>query len=331
MAIEKSLEGKVAVITGGGRGLGKAVAVALVERGAKVVIGNTTESQGLATVEELNNAAGSKVAAFKRTDITTYKDNIELFQFAEKEFGGVDIAYLNAGVAGSATDIIFTPPDGNFFFFIRILAMHSQTQFNIYSGINFLDEKDSRAVEVNTIGTMKGTKIAMLHLAKRGGGVIIACSSTLGSNAVPSMSAYVTSKHGLNGWVRSFSLLPQICNVRVNAGNNNTTDMLVPTQDIIDRGGPLLDLVDKIPKTTSENVVKAVLTLIEDETRNAQTLLVLPGDVIREQEPTAPLPETMTPEFIECMGQYAGDYIQFHKKELEEYLPIYEEKYGNKD
>ncbi|KAI7848376.1 hypothetical protein BDC45DRAFT_523605 [Circinella umbellata] len=306
MAIEKSLEGKVAVITGGGRGLGKAVAVALVERGAKVVIGNTTESQGLATIEELNNAAGSKVAAFKRTDITTYKDNIELFQFAEKEFGGVDIAYLNAGVAGSATDIIFTPPD---------------------------DDNDSRAVEVNTIGTMKGTKIAMLHLAKRGGGVIIACSSTLGSNAVPSMSAYVTSKHGLNGWVRSFSLLPQICNVRVNAVCPHfiPTDMLVPTQDIIDRGGPLLDLVDKIPKTTSENVVKAVLTLIEDETRNAQTLLVLPGDVIREQEPTAPLPETMTPEFIECMGQYAGDYIQFHKKELEDYLPIYEEKYGNKN
>ena len=56
MTVEQSLEGKVAVITGGGRGLGKAVAIALVERGAKVVIGNTTESQGIATVEELNNS-----------------------------------------------------------------------------------------------------------------------------------------------------------------------------------------------------------------------------------------------------------------------------------
>ncbi|KAI9270659.1 hypothetical protein BDA99DRAFT_602927 [Phascolomyces articulosus] len=306
MSVEKSLEGKVAVITGGGRGLGKAVAAALIERGAKVVIGNTTESQGLATVEEFNTAAGAKVAAFKRTDITTYKDNIELFQFAEKEFGGVDIAYLNAGIAGNATDIIFMPPD---------------------------DENDSRAVEVNTIGTMKGTKIAMLHLAKRGGGVIVTCSSTLGSNAVPSMSAYVTSKHGLNGWVRSFALLPQICNVRVNAVCPHfvETDMLVPNPDQLARGGPILNLVDKIPKTTVENVVNAVLLLIEDETRNAQTLLALPGDVIREQEATAPLPETFTPEFAQVMGSYAEDYVAFHKKELEDYLKVYEEKYGNKD
>ena len=46
--------------------------------------------------------------------------------------------------------------------------------------------------------------------------------------------------------------------------------MLVPTQDIIDRGGPLLGLVEKIPKTTAENVVDAVLLLIEDQTRNGK-------------------------------------------------------------
>ncbi|KAI9495975.1 hypothetical protein BDB00DRAFT_179129 [Zychaea mexicana] len=306
MTVERTLEGKVAVITGGGRGLGKAVAAALIERGAKVVIGNTTVAQGTATVDEFNAAAGCKVAAFKQTDITTYKDNIALFQFAEKEFGGVDIAYLNAGVAGNATDIIFLPPD---------------------------DENDARAMNVNAVGTMKGTKIAMLHLAKRGGGVIINCSSTLGSNAVPSMSAYVASKHAMNGWTRCFSMLPQICNVRVNAVCPHfvETDMLVPNPDQLSRGGPVLNLVDKIPKTTTENVVNAVLLLIEDETRNAQTLMALPGDVIREQEPAPPAPETITPEFVELMGNYAQDYVTFHKKELEDYLKVYEKQYGNKE
>ena len=56
MAVDKTLEGKVAVITGGARGIGKGVARALIERGAKVVIGNRSVDQGEATVKEFNDA-----------------------------------------------------------------------------------------------------------------------------------------------------------------------------------------------------------------------------------------------------------------------------------
>lgn len=87
----KSLEGKVAVLTGASRNIGKAVAVELVSRGAKVVIGDILDKQGEETVQELNNSAGSKVAVYIHTDVTKYDDNTALFKLAEKEFGGVDV------------------------------------------------------------------------------------------------------------------------------------------------------------------------------------------------------------------------------------------------
>lgn len=87
----KSLDGKVAVLTGASRNIGKAVAVELVSRGAKVVIGDILDKQGEETVQELNNSAGSKVAAYIHTDVTKYDDNVALFKLAEKEFGGVDV------------------------------------------------------------------------------------------------------------------------------------------------------------------------------------------------------------------------------------------------
>ena len=88
--------GKVAVVTGGSRGLGKAVAKTLVERGSKVVIGDILDEAGQETVDELNNLAGgsAKAAVYIHTDVSLYKDVIALFKLAESEFGGVDVSVL---------------------------------------------------------------------------------------------------------------------------------------------------------------------------------------------------------------------------------------------
>ena len=93
---EDYFSGKVAVVTGGSRGVGKAVAQALIERGSKVVIGDVLDKAGQETVNELNKQAGgdSKVAVYIHTDVSIYKDAIALFKLAESEFGGVDVSGL---------------------------------------------------------------------------------------------------------------------------------------------------------------------------------------------------------------------------------------------
>ncbi|KAI8877428.1 NAD(P)-binding protein [Backusella circina FSU 941] len=184
-----SVNGKVAVLTGASRGLGKAIADKLIENGAKVVIGDILEKEGNETVAEYNEKAGSKVAAFIRTDVTKYQDNIALFKLAEKEFGGVDIALLNAGIINNS-DSMFTPLD---------------------------DELEERMININTTAVIKGTKVALLHMAKRGGGVVLHLASVAGLVSAPELSSYNASKFGVVGYTRSFGLMPTICNVRVNA------------------------------------------------------------------------------------------------------------------
>ncbi|KAI9477145.1 hypothetical protein BDB00DRAFT_859373 [Zychaea mexicana] len=297
--IEKTLLGKVAVITGGSRGFGAAVAEAVIERGGKVAIGDILIKEGESTAENFNAAAAAKVAAFIQCDVTSYKDNIALFQFAEKEFGGVDIAFLNAGIGGKASDIAFLPPD---------------------------DELDAKCMDVNGTSVIKGTKIAILHMAKKGG-VIVNTASILGTHTLPSTAAYSASKHAVVGWTRSFNLLPQVCGIRVNAVCPHFVDtdlIAIKNPEIIAKGGPMLQLIPKINKATVSTVVKAVLTLIEDESRNAQTLLALPGDVIRVEEPPPPLMEGVTPQFKEDYKQYERDYVSYYKKQLKTSLEVYQ-------
>ncbi|KAI7881594.1 NAD(P)-binding protein, partial [Lichtheimia hyalospora FSU 10163] len=184
---------RVAVVTGASRGIGKAVSKALVEQGARVVIGDVLDKEGLQTVQELNKSRNEKVAAFAHTDVTVYKDVIALFRFAESVFGGVDIAFLNAGKINDA-DNLFLPLD---------------------------DDKEAELPNTNFLGIVKSTKVAVLHLAKRGGGVIVNMASTAGFQSCMQrrqQAHYFATKHAVVGWTRSVgSMLKEICNVRVNA------------------------------------------------------------------------------------------------------------------
>jgi NAD(P)-dependent dehydrogenase (short-subunit alcohol dehydrogenase family) len=87
-----NLKGKVAVLTGASRGIGKAIADALIENGANVVIGDILVKEGEEVVAAYNAKAGTKVAAFIHTDVTKYSDNQALFKLADAEFGGVDVS-----------------------------------------------------------------------------------------------------------------------------------------------------------------------------------------------------------------------------------------------
>ncbi|KAI8140760.1 hypothetical protein BJV82DRAFT_621025 [Fennellomyces sp. T-0311] len=293
------LSGKVAVVTGAGSGIGKAAAFAFVERGAKVVIGDISQESGEAVVEELNEKAGSKVAAFQQTDVAKYKDNIALFQLAEKEFGGVDIVYLNAGT-GKGWDSLFT-------------------ELN--------DEEDESVFNINLMGVVKGTKVAVLHLAKRGGGVIINTSSIAGlfpSNLAS--TSYAASKHAVVGWTRGFDLLPQICNIRVNTvcpAFVSTNFMSSSYNDKLNT--PFYATNPITPSVSVDTVVKAVLNFIEDESLNGQTFMALPGEIVRAQpRPDFPV-ECITPEYLEAMMKVDKDSISYYQG----LLKTAQEKYEN--
>ncbi|KAI9269022.1 hypothetical protein BDA99DRAFT_503260 [Phascolomyces articulosus] len=248
-------ENKVAVITGGSRNIGKMVAIELVKKGAKVVIGDLLDKEGQNTIQELNLMAKQQAAVYLHTDVAKYSDLIALFQLAESTFGGVDIAFLNAGITMDH-DLLLDPLD---------------------------DEQDVKLMNVNTMGVIKGTKVAVRHLVKRGGGVIVATSSGLGLESFSYSSIYNASKHAIVGWVRSFEHLPRVCNIRINA----VCPHAVETDLSKDFPEPMFKLVKSIgcENTRIETVVKAVLLLIEDKNRNAQTLTALPNDIIELEEP----------------------------------------------
>jgi len=92
----KDLEGKVALVTGGGSGIGRATAIALADAGATVAVADVDDDAGRETVRLIEEAGGR--AAFVHTDVTRWEDIERMVAFAEETFGGLDILHNNAGI-----------------------------------------------------------------------------------------------------------------------------------------------------------------------------------------------------------------------------------------
>ena len=97
----KRLDGKVAIVTGGASGMGRATALRFMEAGARVVVGDLNTENGAAFLAEAAARGRAADAAFLRCDVATEADNAALVAEAARRFGRLDIAYLNAGVGGA--------------------------------------------------------------------------------------------------------------------------------------------------------------------------------------------------------------------------------------
>jgi NAD(P)-dependent dehydrogenase (short-subunit alcohol dehydrogenase family) len=176
-----SLEGKVAIVTGGAGGLGSATARMLRERGAEVVIADLAESAGATLAEELG-------AAFVATDVTDPEANRAMFEFAADRHGGVDLVHLNAGVASG-----------------------------IGLGEEFDVERYRRVMGINLDGVVFGAVEALRALRARGGGAIVATASLAGLTAVPYDPLYAANKHAVVGLARSIGPALVVEGIRFNA------------------------------------------------------------------------------------------------------------------
>ena len=176
------LDGKVVLITGAARGQGEAEARLFVEEGARVVLGDVLDDAGKAVAESLGEAA-----VFQHQDVTDPEDWAAMVGRAVDHFGGLHGLVNNAG-------ILLSSP---------ILEM---------------DVEDYRRVlDVNLVGAFLGVQRAGRAMRDAGGGSIVNVSSTAGFKAVPTASAYVSSKFGMRGLTRTAALELGRYGIRVNS------------------------------------------------------------------------------------------------------------------
>jgi NAD(P)-dependent dehydrogenase (short-subunit alcohol dehydrogenase family) len=163
------LAGKVAIVTGGSRGIGRSIAEALVQEGVNVCVSARSRKEIDETVRDLMRLGKSRVTGIV-CDVRNHAEIKSLFELTEIELGGVDILVNNAGIG------IFAP-------------------------VEEMSPEDFRAVlETNLFGVFYCCHEAIPHMKQRGGGYIINISSLAGANPHPRMAAYNASKFGLNGF-----------------------------------------------------------------------------------------------------------------------------------
>ncbi len=180
------LDGKVAVITGGAGGIGRAAAKLFVAEGASVLVVDIDEAGLAAAVEDSNSNRVSYCVA----DVTRAADNERMFATAAERYGGVDILLANAGIEGSVAPIV-----------------------------DMAEADFDRVMAVNVKGVWLGLKYGIPHLAARGGGSIVITSSVAGLTPTPAIAPYGASKHAVIGLMRSAARECATANIRVNTVN----------------------------------------------------------------------------------------------------------------
>jgi NAD(P)-dependent dehydrogenase (short-subunit alcohol dehydrogenase family) len=234
------LADKVAIVTGGASGIGRATAELFVAEGAKVVIADVNVEQGEAVAATLGAAA-----AFRRTDVSDAEEVQALVDFTVGHFGGLDVMFNNAGIPSS---------------FARLLD-------------NDLADHE-RVMAVNLFGVMVGTQRAARHMAEHGGGSVINTTSISALTGGAGPLTYRISKAAVIAFSRSAAIDLADHGIRVNCIAPGHIATGITNYDL----GPVIRLTQPLQRRGSpDDVATAVLYLAGD--RSAQvTGIVLPVD-----------------------------------------------------
>jgi NAD(P)-dependent dehydrogenase (short-subunit alcohol dehydrogenase family) len=181
---EQSFQNKVCLVTGGTRGIGRAIAEMLLEEGAVVVVCGLWPDSLTRALSEMEARWPGKVKG-KAADVSEYEAVRALFEFIDREAGSLDVLVNNAGVAtfGKASQITL--------------------------------EEWNKMIGTNLTGAFHCSREALPRFEKRGSGYIVNISSLAGENAFAGGAAYNASKFGLNGFTQALLLDTRYDNVRV--------------------------------------------------------------------------------------------------------------------
>jgi NAD(P)-dependent dehydrogenase (short-subunit alcohol dehydrogenase family) len=237
--MKTAFENKVALVTGGTSGIGRAAALALATAGAKVVVAGRRENEGREVVEAIEKQGGK--ALFFKTDVSREAEAKALVDKTVATFERLDFAFNNAGVEGAVN----IPTD-------------QQTEENYRNVFN-----------VNVLGTLLSMKHEIPAILKNGG-AIVNTSSVVGQVGMPGFGVYTASKHAVNGLTRSAALEVAKQGVRVNAvafGTIQTPmiDRMVGEAQTDNAQRDWLKSVHPVGRLgTVEEAVQAVVALLEN-------------------------------------------------------------------
>jgi 3alpha(or 20beta)-hydroxysteroid dehydrogenase len=227
------LRGKVAIVTGGGRGIGEATARRIVAGGANVVIGDIRDDLGRAVAESLGPAAG-----YVHLDVTSQDDWGKAVEFAQRIFGVPDTLVCNAGIMLSGPFEKASPDD-----------------FRL-------------AFETNALGAVHGIRAVLDPMRASGGGSVVIVSSVAGQVGIEGLSAYCTSKAANTMIARCAAIELAQYNIRVNSVHPSKVDTPMSNGNAVasvvgSSGSPDLPPLGRIAE--AEDVAGLIAFLVSDD------------------------------------------------------------------
>ncbi|MEW6296451.1 MAG: glucose 1-dehydrogenase [Thermodesulfobacteriota bacterium] len=229
------LKDKVALITGGGSGIGRATSLLFAREGAKVAVADYAAEGGEETVRLIAAAGGA--AVFVRADVSRSADVRQMIATTVHTYGRLDILFNNAGIEGPSAKIV-----------------------------NYPEEEWERVLAIDLTAVYLGMKYAIPEMLKQGGGVIISTASVAGMVGFPGSGAYGAAKAGVIQLTRTAALEYASKNIRVNCICPGVIRTPMAQRVMGDRPEEATVRLEPIGRLgTPEDIANAALFLASDE------------------------------------------------------------------
>ncbi|MCS3445542.1 MULTISPECIES: SDR family NAD(P)-dependent oxidoreductase [Bradyrhizobium] len=234
------LDGKAALVTGGGSGIGRATAIAMAREGARVAVSDLSRGGIDETVALINAAGGQSIAI--QGDVTDEADVANMVARTVSAFGRIDCAFNNAGVAGRSVG-----PRGQ--------RIHELTQASV-----------AKMFSVNLMGVFLCLKYEIAQMLKQGGGgAVVNTASIAGLVGLATSGHYVATKHGVVGLTKSAAIEYAQDGIRVNCVNPGYIKTPMTKETMDERYDEIIAKVPVRRLGVPEEIAEAVVWMCSDK------------------------------------------------------------------